>query len=103
MPAQAADLSAHPSRALSLAVRHINASIPRPCSEAELLTWLRCGAAPADRAESLRAFFDETDTATLQDLVLSDAVTYAQLADLADRLLPAHHDTRQWLDERRAF
>lgn len=78
-------------RALAFAVRHINASNGRPVSEVELLGWIRSGTAPADQTEQPRVFIDETDTATLQDPVLSGSATYAELAALADRLLPEAH------------
>lgn len=90
-------------RALAIASRHVNASIARPIEESELLRWLRSGVIPADRREHVRAFIGETDTATLQDLVISGAVGYRNLAAIADRFLPATHDTRKWLDDRRAF
>lgn len=90
-------------RALALASRHVNASIGRPIHETELLHWLRSGSVPADRVEHVRSFIDETDTATLQDLVISGAVRYTELATIADQLLPATHDTWKWLDDRRAF
>jgi hypothetical protein len=97
------DLNDGARRALALAARHVNASISRPVSEREILDWIRAGAAPADRQEELRAFVDETDTATLQDLVLSGAVSYADLATIADHLLPENHESRRWLHERRSF
>ena len=97
------DLNDGARRALALAARHVNASIACPVSERELLDWIRAGAAPAGRQEELRAFVDETDTATLQDLVLSGAVSYADLAATADQLLPKNHETRRWLHERRRF
>lgn len=103
MATKAEELSEASLRALALATRHVNASIARPVTEAELLQWIRFGGVPADRLEHVRSFIDETDTATLQDLVLSGAVRYGDLARIADQLLPATHDTRKWLDDRRAF
>lgn len=103
MATRAENLSDQTRRALAFAARHVNASIARPINEAELLNWIRSGNAPADRQEHLRAFIGETDTATLQDLVISGAVRYGELATIADQLLPATHDTRKWLDDRRAF
>lgn len=95
-------LSEAGNRALALAVRHVNASTLSPLGEQELLRLLRSGKVPSNRREQLRAFIDETDTATLQDLVLSRAATYDELSALAGRLLPVTHDTRRWLDERTA-
>lgn len=97
------DLSNECLRALALASRHVNASIAHPIEEGDLLRWIRFGRIPTDRIEHVRSFIDETDTATLQDLVISGAVGYSDLAELADQLLPATHDTRKWLDDRRSF
>lgn len=103
MATKAGDLSNECLRALALASRHVNASIARPFEEVDLLCWIRFGQIPTDRIEHVRSFIDETDTATLQDLVISGAVRYSDLAGLADQLLPATHDTRKWLDDRRFF
>lgn len=101
--ARVGDLSNESLRALALATCHVNASIARPFEEGELLRWIRSGHVPKDRLEHVRSFIDETDTATLQDLVISGAAGYSDLAKLADKLLPTTHDTRKWLDDRRFF
>ncbi len=90
-------------RALALAARHINASTPHAISEDVLLGALRTGCVPPGFEHHLFAFFDETDLATVMDLVISGAVGYGQLAALADRLLRPGHATRTWLDARRSF
>jgi hypothetical protein len=99
---EARELGDECMRALALATRHVNASIAYPFEEADLLNWIH-SEIPADRLEHVRSFIDETDTATLQDLVISGAVSYRELAELADKLLPATHDTRKWLNDRRTF
>ena len=90
-------------RALALAARHINASTPRAIPEDVLLGALQTGCVPPGFEHHLFAFFDETDLATVADLVISGAVGYGQLAALADRLLRPGHATRTWLDARRSF
>ena len=90
-------------RALALAARPINASTPRAIPGDVLLGALRTGCVPPGFEHHLFAFFDETDLATVADLVISGAVGYGQLAALADRLLRPGHATRAWLDARRAF
>lgn len=63
---------------------------------------LRTGVVPPGYEHDLFAFLDETGTATLADLILGRVGSYAQFAALADRVLPEHHDTRTWLNERLA-
>ncbi len=92
---------AEQTRALALAVRHVNASMRTPISEGELRTALITGEIKEQFENHLFAFIDETDRATLCDLVLSRATTYGRLAILADRKLPPKHPNRTWLDERR--
>ena len=94
-------LTAGQARAVALAARHVNASTPEAIPDLALLGSLQTGLVPARDRHHLRALSDETDTATMADLVVSRAVTYGQLAILADELLPAGHDTRTWLDDRR--
>lgn len=89
--------------ALALAARHVNASTPHAIPEDALLGALQTGCVPTGFEHHLFAFFDETDPATLMDLVISGAVGYGQLAALADRLLRPGHATRTWLDDRRCF
>lgn len=89
------------ARALALAARHVNASTRTTMGESQLLDAIRARGAPPGLEPHLLAFIDETDRATLCDLVLSSVATYGQLAALADDLLPASHPTRRWLDERR--
>lgn len=102
-PSLLASVTTDQARALALAVRHVNASTPMAISADALLRAVRTGQAPPGFEHHLFAFIDETDTATLADLVISGAATYGQLATLADRLLPKAHDTRAWLHERRAL
>ena len=103
MGVDASFISADQSRALALAARHVNASTPVAISESMLLSSLRTGQAPDGFEHHLFAFIDETHPATLADLVISKAVTYGQLAVLADRMLPPRHGTRVWLNDRRAL
>lgn len=96
-------ISLQAARALRFAAGHINVSVKNPIPDVVLLDALRTGAVLPEYDHHILAFFDETDTATIADLVISGAVTYGQLAAWADRLLPELHETRSWLDERRAF
>ncbi len=89
------------ARALALAVRHVNASTRVPITEAALRTVVVTGDIPHEFEHHVSAFIDETDRATLCDLVLSRATTYGKLASLADRLLPPEHTNRRWLHDRR--
>lgn len=89
------------TRALALTARHVNASTPTAIPDGVLLCALRAGVAPAGFQHHLLAVLDETDTATLADLAISDAVGYGQLVDLAERLLHGGHPTRAWLDAHR--
>lgn len=87
-------------RALSFAVRHLNASSPDPIDEKALLTALRSNSAPERYEHHVRDFLDETEVETLSDLVRSEADTYRMLARHAGRYLPLGHETRIWLHER---
>ena len=89
------------SRALAAAIRHVNVSTPLAIDEASLLRAIEQDDIPSGFIHHVHAFIDETDTATLSDIVTSGLATYGQLARLADRLLPNGHDTRRWLDGRR--
>ena len=91
------------ARALALAARHVNASTRDAISEVALLGALQSGQVPTRYQHHLFAFFDETDTATMADLVVSRAVTFSQLAAIADKLLLVGHDTRTWLDDCRSI
>lgn len=90
-------------RVLALTIRHVNVSTPAAIDAASLLRAIAGGEVSPALAHHVHAFIDETDTATLSDLVTSGLATYRQLARLADRLLPNGHDTRNWLDGRRDF
>ena len=90
------------SAALSMLVRHVNASTAITVPEASLRDALRDGEAPPRLVHHVRAALDEADPAALMDLVLDGVSTYARLARLADRLLPPGHGNRRWLDERRS-
>ena len=89
------------NHALAAAIRHVNVSTPLAIDEASLLRAIEVGDVPPGLGHHVHAFIDETDTATLSDIVTSGVATYGQLARLADRLLPDGHDTRRWLDGRR--
>ncbi len=89
------------ARAIALAARHVNPSTPVAIPDGVLLRALRTGVAPLGYEHHLFAVLAETDTATLADLAISDAVGYGQLAELAGRLLHEGHPTRSWLDGRR--
>jgi hypothetical protein len=95
------ELNGPQARALALATRHVNASTPVAIPEAVLLRALRTGIIPPGYKHHVFAVLDETDTATLADLVISGAVTFEQLAGLADQLLPFAHPSRVWLNGRR--
>ena len=90
-------------RALALAARHINALTPRAIPEDVLLGALRTGCVPPGFEHHLFAFFDETDLATVADLVISRAGGYGQVAALADRLLRSGHAIRTCLHAHRFF
>lgn len=91
------------SRPLALASRHVGVSLSTFLEDDDIQAWFRCGEWPYDVEPHLRALLDETDTATLLDLVIAGGASYASLARCADQLLPDGHDTRRWLDDRRAF
>jgi hypothetical protein len=87
-------------RPLAFAVAHINASTRDRIDAASLLAALRAEVVPPEHEHHVRDFLYETEVETLSDLVRGGAVSYAALARLAERYLPAAHDTRTWLDER---
>lgn len=90
-------------RALSFAVGHINVSSRHPVSAEELLCSLLCvDPYHADTAH-VAAFFEDTDLATICDLVITGVISYKQLAEAAALHLPEDHETMRWLDERRDF
>lgn len=99
--ADLAELDEPQARVVALVARHVNASTPVAIPDFVLLDALRTGVAPAGYEHHLFAVLDEADTATLADLTISGAVGYAQLAELARRLLHVGHPTRSWLDARR--
>jgi hypothetical protein len=86
---------------LSFAAGHINVSAADKIPSETLFAAIK--GEPIDQKFDYHRwmFFDETDTATIADLVLGGEITFAELAATADRLLPESHDTRIWLDERR--
>lgn len=91
------------ARAIGLAIRHINASTKRAITEAELVLAVRSGNIPSGLEHHVFAFIDETDLATLCDIVISGSLSYTMLADIAEKLLPDVHPTREWLNERRGL
>ena len=90
-------------RALRLGAGHLNVSTSARIEPHKLLEALTGKSAAGIQDERLHAFFDEIETETLTDLVLSGAITYRQLAKGAAAHLEANHETRRWLDERETF
>ena len=90
-------LSAGTLRALRLAVGHLNVSIRKSIVAEQL--WLEITDCPAQIGPHIVAFLEETDLATIHDLVLGGDVDVSALKATAERLLPLGHQTRTSLDE----
>lgn len=90
-------------RALQLAAGHLNVSALHTFTPQELLKSLQDQNTIGIADPRLYAFFNEIDTETLTDLVLSEAITYQELADGAALHLHDGHETLRWLDDRKAF
>ena len=88
-------------RALSFAAGHINVSVANKISAEILFAAIKGDAVDQKFRHHLWLFFDETDTATIADLVAGGQVSFSELSAAADRLLPKSHDTWTWLNERR--
>ncbi len=91
------------ARTLDLAIGHVNASTPQCVTRRQVMDAIRTGTPPSGFEHHVRAFLDETDIGLLSDLVVAGGATYAELARLAERTLPAAHETREWLDGRRTL
>lgn len=92
--------SADTLRALQFAVGHINVSVREQITSEDLFGYLKGRAVEPRHRHHFSAFFDETDTATISDLVLGGDISYCELSALSDRILPDGHPTREWLHER---
>lgn len=101
MKSATAPLSQKTLKALSFATGHINVSVTNKISPDILFAAIKGAAIDPKFRNCLWMFLDETDTAAIADLVLGGEVSFAELSAAADRLLPEHHDTRIWLNERR--
>ena len=88
-------------RALSFAAGHINVSAANKAPPEALYAAIKGEDVDPRFKHHLWFFLDEADAATIADLVLGGEVSFAELSAAADRLLPASHDTRIWLNERR--
>lgn len=98
-----AGLSPSALRALRLASGHLNASSGDRIEPHELLEALTGKSADGIHDKRLHAFFDEVETETLTDLVLSGVIAYQQLAKGAAAHLHSNHETRRWLNDRATF
>lgn len=88
---------------LRFAVRHLNASLPDKITEEELLGSLLSIEPYAPDRLYIGEFLNEIDLETLSDLVTAGGVSYAELAHAASLHLPFDHETRRWIDDRKAI
>ena len=93
------NLSDATRRALNSTLTHINVSAREHVTATKLWTELKSHRSGQRASYHLWAFFDETDLETLADLGAGGDITHAELARLADELLPTTHPTRQWVHE----
>lgn len=88
---------------LRFAVRHLNASLPDKVTEKELLGSLLSIEPYSPDRLYVGEFLNEADLETLSDLATSGGVSYEALAHAASLHLSSDHETRRWLDDRKAI
>jgi hypothetical protein len=86
-------------KALEFAVGHINVSMPCKVTAQSLLDALKSKTIEENDKFQVEAFLDETDVGLLSDMKRGGLITYRELAEKANALLPSGHEVRKWLDE----